>query len=121
MLRPGGLVVVTCPNPLWDALAGRLGLVSDSHHVEQIGLARLRELVSSAGFEVVTSYRFMWAPISFLPYVRIPVPPRLALGVDKVFHSIPLLRHLCVNGCVVGRRHDPGVVLPPRVENAGDE
>jgi ubiquinone/menaquinone biosynthesis C-methylase UbiE len=107
VLRQGGLVVATCPNPVWDAAASRLGLLDDGHHVERINLPRLRGLIESTGFEVVEARRFMWAPIAVLPYLRIPVRPRLALTIDNVISHMPLVRELCVNAYVVARRGSP--------------
>jgi len=104
VLRPGGLIVATCPNPMWDAVAGRLGLVRDEHHMQRIDRKRLAELIAEAGFEVLSARPFMWAPVAILPYLRLRVPPGLALGVDGIVGRIPLVRGLCVNAFVVGRR-----------------
>ena len=104
VLRPGGLLVATCPDPFWDAIAGRLGSATPQHHVEQIDPQRLRELITAAGFEILEARRFMWAPLAVLPYVRIPVSPRVALAIDAVIDGIPLLRLMCVNAYAVGRR-----------------
>ena len=104
VLARGGLVVATCPNPRWDALAGRLGLIKGDHHVQAFDLRRLRSLVEEAGFDVVESRPFMWAPVALLPYARVPVPVRMAAGVDAVAARVPLLRRLCVNGYIIGRK-----------------
>ncbi len=104
MLRPGGLLVATCPNPRWDVVAGRLGLVREEHHVQQLDLRGLVNLVMRAGFELVDARRFMWAPIACLPYLRIPVPVSLAGAIDRIVSSIPLLDLLCVNAYVIARK-----------------
>lgn len=104
VLSRGGLVVATCPNPTWDAVAGKLGLVESDHHVQFLCLGKLQSLVEASGFEVLESRPFMWAPVASLPYARIPVPVRLAAGVDAVAARVPLLRGLCVNGFVIGRK-----------------
>lgn len=106
VLRPGGLLVATCPDPFWDRAAESCRLASASHHITRIDLARLRELAELAGFEVLAARRFMWAPIAILPYVRIPVPPRVALSVDVVIGKVPPLRLFCVNTYVVARRNE---------------
>jgi SAM-dependent methyltransferase len=69
MLHPGGIMVATCPNPTWDRVAGRLGLVRDDHHVQRLNLYALRELVTQAGLEIVEARRFMWAPVASLAYL----------------------------------------------------
>jgi SAM-dependent methyltransferase len=104
VLKPEGLLVATCPNPSWDEFAGRVGMVHDTCHVEQIDLHRLSDLIRQCGLEILEARRFMWAPVALLPYVRVPVPPRLALAIDRKIGCIPLIRSLCVNACVVGRR-----------------
>jgi SAM-dependent methyltransferase len=104
VLKPGGLLVATCPNPLWDEIAGRLGMVDGAHHVEQIDLRRLSDLIDQCGFEIFEARRFMWAPVAVLPYVHIPVSPGGSLRIDRVVARMPLLRKLCTNAYVVARR-----------------
>jgi SAM-dependent methyltransferase len=104
VLRPGGLVVATCPDPFWDAIAGRLGLVKDEHHLQQVSLGRLRTWIEDAGFTVLHARRFMWAPIATLPYLGIRVSPRTALAIDSAITNVPILRRLCVNAYVVARK-----------------
>lgn len=84
VLKPGGVFVATCPNPFWDSVAGRLRLVRDEHHVQRMDRGSLVRLLESAGFEDVHFEPFMWAPIGFLPYLRIPTSPRLSRRVDRL-------------------------------------
>jgi ubiquinone/menaquinone biosynthesis C-methylase UbiE len=104
MLREGGIMICTCPNPTWDRVAARLGLVYGEHHVQQLNLIALCNLVEHAGFEIVEARRFMWAPVACLSYFRLPVPVGLAEVVDQVVNHIPLLNRLCVNAYVVARK-----------------
>ena len=104
LLRHGGLLVATCPNPAWDVLSEQTGLEADHHHLNAIGLPHLRGLLEEAGCRILEARRFMWAPVAVLPYARIPVPVPLARNLDAVVNRIPLLRRLCVNACVVARR-----------------
>jgi len=114
ILRPGGLLVATCPNPFWDALAGRVGLENTAqHHVTELDLRGLSSLLESAGFKVLEARAFMWAPIAVLPYFGLRVSPRLALSIDRMVSRIPGLRALCVNAFVVGRRPDDSSPLTP--------
>jgi len=104
VVATGGIVVATAPNPVWDHWAGRLGLIEAKHHVSRIDSKRLVRLMKNAGLEIIDSGRFMWAPVASLPYLKIPLPPWLGLAVDLVVGRIPLLRRLCVNAFVVGRK-----------------
>ena len=104
MLRPGGLLVATCPNPFWDGIAGRLGLVRGDHHLQQLDLASLSNVIARAGFEVLEARRFMWAPVASLPYLRLPMNIHLAAAIDSLVHCVPLLNQLCVNAYVVARK-----------------
>ena len=104
MLRTGGILVATCPNPAWDFVAGRLGLVRGEHHLQQLDLCGLCELVGQAGLEIVEARRFMWAPVACLPYLRVPVPVGIAGTIDQIVNRIPLGRALCVNAYVVARK-----------------
>ncbi len=104
ILKPGGLLVATCPNPFWDAVAHRLRLVDESVHVQDISLAGLRELATSNGFETLAARGFMWAPLAALPYLGIPVSPKFALDLDGLVDRLPWLRKLCVNAYLVARR-----------------
>jgi len=107
VLRAGGLLVATCPDPFWDALAERVGLLRGSHHVGRIDLSKLQNLVEAAGYDILSAGRFMWAPIAVLPYAGLCVSPALALAVDALVERMPLICRLCVNAYVVGRRPEP--------------
>ena len=61
-LKPGGVLVATAPNPLWDHIAGRLGMVAEEHHEQELDERALRRIVADAGFVDVEFRRFMWAP-----------------------------------------------------------
>jgi len=104
VLRRGGLLVATCPNPFWDRVAGRLGLVRGDHHVQQLDLASLSNLVADAAFEIIEARRFMWAPLAVLPYLRLPVNVKTAAAIDALVRRVPLLNKLCVNAYVVARK-----------------
>lgn len=112
VMRPGGVLVATCPNPAWDSMAGRLDLVRDEHHQQRFDVTALARLIRSSGFQILEARRFMWAPVAFLPYLHIPVSPRLALAADQVASRMPLLSHLCVNAYVVARKPLKGSTIP---------
>ena len=65
ILRPGGLVVMTTPDPFMERLASMLGILRDAGHQETFRLGRLVELVEGHGFDVVEARKFMFSPIGF--------------------------------------------------------
>ena len=97
MLRPGGVVVATCPTPFWDDLAGALRLVADEHHEQHMNGARMMQMLSGAGFTRVSFRPFMWAPIGILPYLRVPVPLRVANRIDAIVERVPFGKFTFVN------------------------
>jgi SAM-dependent methyltransferase len=103
-LRPGGVFVATCPNPVWDSVSTRLGLLQGECHETPFNRQRLIEVVRKAGLQVSYFEVFMWAPVGFLPYLKIPVPARLSLQVDRVVAASRLLNWSFVNQCVVARK-----------------
>lgn len=96
VLRPGGAVVVTTPNPLYGvpmAVAGRIGLKYREGYDHGIGLARLVRLAESLGLTVEVARGFLLAPFP-TPFERLEA----ALG------QRPLLRRLLLNQLLVARR-----------------
>ena len=104
LLEPGGVFVATCPHPGWDAVSERLGLVPGGQHAVDMTLRLMRRLVEEAGLEPVRLGRFMFAPVSFLPYFKIAVPPAFGLGVDRAMAWPRLLNFLFVNQYVIARK-----------------
>jgi SAM-dependent methyltransferase len=104
MLRAGGVIVTTCPNPFWDDLAGTLKLVADEHHEQHMGSARMVGMLREAGFDAVRYRPFMWAPVGVLPYLKVPVPLRLANRIDAIVQSLPMARLTFVNQIAYARK-----------------
>lgn len=104
VLRPGGVFVASSPNPLWDKIAGHLGMVADEFHTQEITPRRLRDLAHDAGFESIEFRPFMWVVTSFLPYLNVAPEPDLALRIDSLLRRIPFSRLAFVNQAVVGRK-----------------
>ena len=94
----------TCPVPAWDTISGKLGLLKDDHHVAAMDRRRMAGAVSDAGFQQLEYRRFMWAPISFLPYLHIPVPAELSIRCDRLIASAKVLNWLFVNQAIIGRK-----------------
>lgn len=65
MLRPGGLLVITTPDPLLEKVSSAIGLLKEAGHQETLNLAQLCERAREAGFAVVEAKKFMFSPIGF--------------------------------------------------------
>jgi SAM-dependent methyltransferase len=104
MLRPGGVFVATCPNPFWDRIAGRLGMVEDDAHEQQLDGPAMVDMLRAAGFTDIEYRPFMWAPVGSLPYLRVRVPPRLGLTVDRWVRKLRVFNAGFVNQAVVATK-----------------
>ncbi len=104
VLRPGGLFVATCPDPRWDAIATRFGLLADDQHESDVDNAWLRELAGAVGLEVLAYERFMFAPVGFLPYLQLRISPDLGKRLDQVVRRLGVLDALFVNQALIARK-----------------
>ena len=48
--------------------------------------------------------KFMWAPISFLPYLGVRVSPGMSLKIDALVGKLKIFNFLFVNQFVIGRK-----------------
>ncbi len=104
MLRPGGVLVATCPHPFWDNVAGRFGLVKDEYHESEVNLKGMVSMCESAGFSRVQGEPFMWVLTGFLPYIGLSLPPKLSLGVDRLVRKIRPFHFSFVNQGVMAQK-----------------
>jgi len=65
VLKPGGLLVLTCPAPFFDWLATKIGYLKDAGHLARYSLKDLRRMCAAAGFETAAARRFMISPVRF--------------------------------------------------------
>lgn len=104
ILRPGGLFIATCPEPLWDNISGSLGLHKDEHHEQEFTKRLFHTVADQGGLSPVLYKRFMNVFTGFLPYLRIPVTPRVSAALDSVLRLIPGSRLFFVNQLFVARK-----------------
>lgn len=104
VLRPGGIFIATAPSPAWDSISGALGLLKEEAHMLKLGRRQMEALITDAGFDLLEYNRFMFAPVGFMPYLKISVNPRVSFAVDKAVSSLRVLNWLFVNQSIVGRK-----------------
>ena len=77
---------------------------ANDQHKTDFDKKGLINIVGSAGLEYLAFDRFMWAPISVLPYMKIPISPPLSLKLDRIIRSLKLFNLLFVNQCIIARK-----------------
>lgn len=107
VMNTGGLLIATSPNPFWDDVSTRLGLLKGGQHETDMSRRIMIEIASKAGFEIVGFERFMWAPVSVLPYLGIRLSPRMSLRIDRLVNRLHVFNFLFVNQLIV-LKHEGG-------------
>ncbi|MHB8132424.1 MAG: class I SAM-dependent methyltransferase [Mobilitalea sp.] len=104
VLRKGGLLVATCPDPMWDKISSLVRLQDNTDHVTDMNLNKMIDMMQKSGFDVVEYGRFMWAPISLLSYLEINVNAMIVMTLERIISRLHFLNWLFVNQYVVGRK-----------------
>jgi SAM-dependent methyltransferase len=108
ILKPDGIFIATSPVAFWDKLVNKIiakNKFRDSNHVTDISKDSLYRLSEESGFKIIRYFYFMWAPIGFLPYLKIPVSASLAWKIDRFLNKFPFLNWSFVNQCLVARNN----------------
>ncbi len=103
-LKPGGLFIATAPAGTWDEIAAALRFQTDEFHEQQINRRLFDKLARNAGLTPVFYDRFMLAPVGVLPYMKVPVSPRLALALDGWVSTLRIFSFAFVNQVFVAKR-----------------
>jgi 2-polyprenyl-3-methyl-5-hydroxy-6-metoxy-1,4-benzoquinol methylase len=104
VLRKGGLFIASSPNPFWDHVSTRLKLLRDEQHEVDINRKVMLELLHNAGMELVVFRKFMWSPVSILPYLNIKVNPDFSLKIDAFIAKLKIFNWLFVNQAIIARK-----------------
>ena len=62
VLRPGGIVLITTPVPVFERIATAIGHLPEEQHQETMTLKTLEWYLEAAGFEPVALEKFMVSP-----------------------------------------------------------
>lgn len=92
VLRPGGLLIVTTPQPTMEKIASAIGLLKESGHQETFTLPELAVLFQENGFAVLEQKKFMFSPVGF------PAEKQ----IERVFGPLGL-QLVMANQLIVGR------------------
>jgi 2-polyprenyl-3-methyl-5-hydroxy-6-metoxy-1,4-benzoquinol methylase len=106
VLKPGGILVVSAPNPFWDKAAGITRIHKEEEHHQTIITPRVfRNLIQKTSLEYKGYKPFMLVFTAFLPYLKIF--PNLKL--DELIDSLsanPLSSPLFVNQLFIAAKPD---------------
>ena len=93
MLRPGGIVIITTPDPFFEHIATAIGHIDDEEHQETMTLKKLRVYIGNAGLKPVQLEKFMCSPWGC----------QGELGIEKIMKRVGL-GFLLLNQLAVGKK-----------------
>lgn len=65
VLCPGGMIVITTPDPLMEHVASMIGLLEEEDHNETIDLDKLEHMAEAVELAVLERRKFMFSPVGF--------------------------------------------------------
>lgn len=65
ILKRGGILVLTSPDPMWGKIAESIGHV-EKGNLQSLNLKRLARVLSEIGFDIILTKKFMFSPVGFL-------------------------------------------------------
>lgn len=94
-LQPGGIFILTTPNPVLAHISEKIGLLKEPGHHVEYSLDDLSNLLTKNDFVVLNSYKFMFSPVGF-PAERFFEKIIRALGLSCIM----------ANQLMVGKKSD---------------
>jgi len=65
VVRPGGICILTTPDPVLEHISSSIGLLKDAGHQTTFNLSGLQALLERNGFVVQEARKFMFSPVGF--------------------------------------------------------
>jgi len=93
LLRQGGLMVITTPDPFFERVATAIGHLPEEGHNQTFNLRQLRQLFLDSGFQVLEAQKFMISPWGF----------PAEMSIERIMRAIGL-RFMLLNQLVVSRK-----------------
>lgn len=93
VLRSGGILILTTPNPFFEKIAELIGHFEKEIHQETFTIKKLKKYFKKAGFEIIKTKRFMISPIGF-PF---------ELTIEKLLRTLKL-DFILLNQLVIGKK-----------------
>lgn len=95
ILKHGGLLVLTSPDPFWEYLATIVGHLKDGQHNKVMTISQLSNLIKQNGFTVLKTKKFMLSPVG-MPFEFL---------VEKWIRKLNL-NFILANQLIIGRCRD---------------
>ena len=105
ILKKGGLFIATSPSPFWDSVSTKFGLLRDDQHEYDMTKKQFKKFIKNSGLSFVEFDRFMWSPVSFLPYLKVKLNPKLGLKIDAIVNKLKIFNMLYVNQIFIAKKN----------------
>jgi ubiquinone/menaquinone biosynthesis C-methylase UbiE len=93
ILRPGGILILTSPDPFWGHLAALVGHIKKGQHKTLMNLKQLSDLAMKSGFNILKTQKFMLSPVG------VPFEFILEKGIRNLHLDFLMANQLLVAGC----------------------
>ncbi len=94
LLKKGGLLIITTPNPFFDKIASTIGYEKGDEHTITFKLKTLKAFLKKHNFKIIHSKHFM-----FFPFFNLPLENQ----IESLLHLFSLGK-LMTNQLVVGKK-----------------
>lgn len=93
VLKPGGIIIITTPDPFFDKIAQAIGHIEKDLHQETFTIKKLKDCLNKADFKVLEAKKFMMSPIGF-PF---------ELLIEKILKFLGL-GFILLNQIIIGKK-----------------